>query len=112
MVDRVLSSKGVRRVADRLEDGARDIYTQAREQWPVKSGRSRDALEYGLRIPDPTTLEAFVRNTASYWAYIRKPWPDGNVFVARELILKPGRKEARRIARAMRTELQNLAGGR
>lgn len=112
MVDRVLSSKGVRRVADRLEDSARQLYAQAREQWPEKTGRSRDALEYGLRIPDPTSLEAFVRNTSNYWQYIRRPWPDNNQFVARELILKPGRREAKRIARTMRAELQKLAGGK
>ena len=111
MVDRVLSSKGVRRVADRLENSARDIYTAAREQWPEKTGRSRDALEYGLRIPDPTALEAFVRNTSGYWQYIRRPYPDNNVFVALELILKPGRREAKRIARIMRAEIQKLAGG-
>jgi hypothetical protein len=111
MVDRVLSSQGVRRVADRLEDGARRIYDDARGKWPVASGRSKDALTYGLRLPSPTALEAFVANTSDYWFYIHKPWPEGSVFVARELIIKPGRREAKRIAKTMAHELKKLAGG-
>lgn len=111
MVDRVLSSRGVRRVADRLEDGARRIYRSARSEWPEDTGRSKAALEYGLRLPSPTALEAFVRNTSPYWYYIRKKWPDNNVYVARELILKPGRREAKKIAREMGRELRKLAGG-
>ena len=111
MVDRVLSSKGVRRVANRLERSAKQIHDEASAQWPVASGRSKAALTYGLRLPSSTSLEAFVANTSKYWFYIRKPWPDNNIYVAKELIIKPGRREARRIAKTMTKELKALAGG-
>ena len=111
MVERVLSSRGVRRVAMRLEEGAKRIHDEAQAAWPVDSGRSKEALEYGIRLGTSTSLESFVRNTSSYWMFIRKPWPENNRYVYRELILKPGRREAKRIAKAMKHELRKLAGG-
>lgn len=113
MIDRLLSDTAPL-VRDALEEEARRIYTEARVKWPVATGKSRDALEWGLRIPDPTVLEAFVMNPVDYAWFIREKWPHNKKRVANELLIKPVRRAGRRLARRLATDLKALAtkGGR
>ncbi len=42
--------------ADRLEAEAKAIYDDAQSKWPVKTGRSKAAMRYGLEFQPPSTL--------------------------------------------------------
>jgi len=109
MVDRMLrGSHGA--VVGAMEREAREIFESAYRHWPVKTGKSRAALTHGLRIRDPSTLEAFVGNAVPYVFAITQPWPDRNKRVWRELISKPGKKRATKLAETMGDELRALAG--
>ena len=109
MVARALGGSGSR-VIQRMRAEARDLYGDAYRDWPVASGKSKAALNYALRIPDPSHIEAFVANTAKYAFYIRKPWPDNNKYVYRELVTKPGKRRAKRLAAELAEDLRKLAG--
>ena len=112
-VDRVLSRPSIKAVADRLEEEARQLYEAAREQWPEKTGASKEALEYGLRIPDPTSLEAYVgfnMTEAPYVFYIRQKYPYNNRRVWIELLRKPMRRRVKVLAAELGDELRKAAG--
>lgn len=47
-------------IADRLEGEAKAIYDYAQSKWPVKTGRSKAAMRYGLEFRPPSTLRARV----------------------------------------------------
>lgn len=111
-VDRVLQGTP-KVVADRLEEEARKLYEQAKAQWPEKTGKSKDALEYGLRIPDPSHIEAYVGfdpSKAPYVFYIHEKWPNAKRFVWQELLRKPARKLSKKVAAELGEELRRAAG--
>tara|TARA_R100000664_G_scaffold29383_1_gene41245 strand:- start:339 stop:686 length:348 start_codon:yes stop_codon:yes gene_type:complete len=113
MVDRVLRrSGGV--VVDRLRGDARDLHDAAYRDWYSKiekrSGASQAGLSYAIRIPDPKTVESYVANSAPYVWFIRYPWPENNVYIYRDLLIKPAKRRAKKMATDLGEELRKLAG--
>jgi hypothetical protein len=110
MVERAVRRSNPRLI-DRLEGEAADLHEDAVADWPVKTGRSRAALDHGLRLPSPDKIEAFVgvdTSKADYVYYIRE---DGKS-TWHERVRKPGRERARKLAEALgRDMLVAIKGG-
>ena len=113
--DRVLGSATMRRLTARMEAAAKQIHDQAVADWPVKTGDSRRALIYGVRLPNFSTLEGYVGfdpSVAAYHFYIRRRYPYNNRRVWVDLIRKPSRRLAKQLAGDLRDDLQSAVGGR
>lgn len=94
-----------------LEREGEQLFDDAYARWPVKSGRSRAGLTWGLRLPDANTVEVFLSNSVEYVYYIRTLYPGGQ-HVWTDLVVKPTRKAARKIAEELAEEIANaIAGG-
>ncbi len=94
-------SDAVERAIDRLAPGLRDRMARAMDDlvapvkaaWPVKTGRSRDAFEWGVRLADLDTLEGYAVNDAENYgreyAYLVKGQDGRQIW--REQLEKPAR---------------------
>lgn len=114
MVTNVLRrSGGV--VVDRMRLEAQTLHDEVHRNWYTKiekrTGRSQQGLNYGIAISDPKTVSSFVENSAPYVWFIKFPWPDNHLFIYRELIIKPGKKRTRALAKDLGVELRKLARG-
>lgn len=83
-----------------LNEHVGGLYEEARADWPIKSGYSRDSLEKGL-IVERDRIVFFIRNDSGYARFIkarnlggRRPWT--------KLVISPSRKR--------RSELGVIAG--
>ncbi len=110
MVERVLDG-AARPVVQELESAARTLHAKARAAWPVKSGESKAALSWGIRIPDLEHVEAFVGNTSNYAKFIHRPWPESGKFVFQSLVVVPGRVMTRDLVARLGEQLRRLAAG-
>jgi hypothetical protein len=103
-----LYRRAIERVAPgvlrRIEDATADVFNAARAEWPVKTGRSRDALEHHVTVsPDQTSVRGSITNPVKYARYIRAKKLDGkSAFV--ELLRKPLRARAADLAEVLATE--------
>lgn len=52
-----------------LEEAAGDVGSGARLRWPEKTGRSKKAMRWGVRLRDATTIESYVENDAKNDGY-------------------------------------------
>ena len=108
----------VRRVLDQaapavsraLEEAAERVYRAAAQDWPVKTGRSKAELEYGIRIPGPTAIEAFVRNDAKYAKFIVARNLGYRSAVV-ELLRKPMKRAAAELVEQLGPELRRVIEG-
>ena len=90
---------------DELEDIARETHDDARKRWPVDTGESRAALDYGVRVVrSGTQVEAYVSNDAPHTRYIRSrkitglgEW-DGEKNPFALLVRKPLQSSAKELA--------------
>jgi hypothetical protein len=114
MVERVVRQSGGR-VLDEMKNAADTLFQDAYRHWydniKKRSGKSRSGLGFGVRIASTTSLEAFVANSADYVWYIHYPWPNENKYVMNELVKKPGKKLATKLADDLREDLAKLARG-
>lgn len=115
MVRRVLNESAPK-VIETLERETAELRASAEASWPVGPDRgrrahSRDLFDHGIRLPDGTTIEGFVSNSADYAWYIRtsRNGVNGNAF--QKLVRRPARKMGKRIAEDLADELAALAGG-
>lgn len=83
----------------------RKVYDNAVDQWPVKTGRSKAALEYGLAVESADVVRGFVACDVGYARYIRsiKLPGTGSAFV--ELMRKPVAKAIEPITDALAADL-------
>ena len=100
--------------AEAMSDATASVVRDANKEWPWKTGRSKKAIERGMRFRDDA-VEAFVRNPVRYVYYIRwgRKSPLGRRVggrVVQDLIFKPGLKLADKIAKVSADELARLAG--
>jgi len=102
------------KTAEAMGDATHEVLRGAQKEWPWKTGRSKRALERGMRWR-ADAVEAFVRNPVRYAYYIR--WGEKSGLgrrvggrVVQDLIFKPGLKLADKIARVSADELAKLAG--
>jgi hypothetical protein len=80
-------------VSREIERRIAAVLAEARSEWPVRTGASRDALVGGLRLPDSETLEGFVYDDVDY-AYFIKGKRQGGKSTYVELVRKPMRAAA------------------
>lgn len=73
-----------------LEAEASRLAANARADWPVKTGRSRNSIVFGVRVRSDDRLEAFVGNTVEYVYYIKSRALPRSRSAWQELIRKPG----------------------
>lgn len=99
---------------DRLETGIDGIALDALTRWPVKTGASKRAMEWGVRLPDEDHLEGFVVNTAEHsgkeYAYLIQPKGGGKP-VWRTLVVDPMLARADRIAESLADEAAAIIRG-
>ncbi len=86
------------------------VHAEARASWPVKTGRSRDALEYVIVVESPDMIRATLINTAPYakWIVSLKLPGNGSAFV--ELMRKPMKKVLDPIADALAADIRRAGG--
>lgn len=59
-------------VAERMQEAADGVVATARADWPIKTGKSRDAFKTALTVqPGSFMVEVSVINTAPYTKYIK-----------------------------------------
>ena len=97
-----------------IESAFDEIYTTAKQQWPVRkkgrSKRSRDKLKTGIRITSTGQLSAYIENTAEY-AWAIKVGVDTDTYlplgkrVANELMWKPVKKQTKPIMQAVASDI-------
>ena len=93
-----------------LEAEAQRLGENARAEWPVKTGRSRAAIVYGVRVVGGDGLESFVANTAAYVFYI-KGRAQGGKSAWQELIRKPGLASVPRLLEILGNAMGDVLGG-
>lgn len=108
MLRRVLNESAAR-VLSRMESELGKVLANARQEWPVKTGRSRERLRLVSTVA-PNGIEVSLVNDADYVYYIkavdlggRSPW--------RELVHKPLRRVERKLATELRADLIALMEG-
>lgn len=104
-------------VLDRLEQEARDHYETAQKAWPVKTGRSKRAMNWWVRLPrgDMSVLEGFVGfepgEEGSSYAHLIKGKKDGGKQSWRVHLQVPMRERATELNRDIAAILvSGLAG--
>lgn len=104
-----------------MENEARIIYTDARARWPVKTGRSRDALQMRVALE----AEAVEVAITDYARVPKKGGGDGPLYAHfvrslkvpntgrawLELVRKPMAAARKRLAQDLAEDLARLAGG-
>lgn len=92
-------------VRERLEQEARDHYDAAQRAWPVKTGRSKRAMNWWVRLPrgDMSVLEGFVGfepgEEGSSYAHLVKGLKDGGKQSWRVHLQQPMRERAMNLHR-------------
>lgn len=92
-------------VLERLEQEARDHYESAQKAWPVKSGRSKKAMNWWVRLPrgDMSIIEGFVGfepgEPGSAYAHLIKGKRDGGKQSWRVHLQQPMRERAMNLHR-------------
>lgn len=81
------------------------VYDNAVDQWPVKTGRSKAALEHGIAVESADVVRGFVACDVGYARYIKslKLPGTGSAFV--ELLRKPMKKAVEPIVEALAEDL-------
>lgn len=81
-------------ILTRMEMVIAEVYDEARQQWPVRTGRSRDGLQRWVTVtPDGMRIVGSITNDVDYARYIKAKKLGGrSAFV--ELLRKPLRKRA------------------
>ena len=82
-----------------IERSTRALYESARDEWPVKTGRSRSALEWGVRVEGDGRVAGFIRNPVPYLIYIRRKKDHKNPWIT--LVRQPAHRDADRLALAI-----------
>ena len=84
-----------------LDEEVGAIYSEARRQWPIKTGESKAALKFSVRVVGDKIV-ASISNDVEYTKYIRTSRRRGllsrAVPVWNSLVIRPGRRHAERIA--------------
>lgn len=98
-------------LVNRVEATAQGIYRGAFDRWPVRTGRSRAALAWEVRLaPDLSSIRARVSNSAPYAKYVPVRSLGGkNAFV--ELLRKPTLAAGREIALEVAEVVERTLGG-
>lgn len=109
--DRMIESllgDGPKKVLDRMKEETQQLVNEAKSDWPVKTGKSRDALRIESTVT-PKGVEVNVINDVDYVYYIKaldlagkNPW--------RELVVKASKKLEKELAEELGEELLKLAG--
>jgi hypothetical protein len=113
-------ANGAPEVAKALDEEAERIYAEARAGWPVKTGRSRDALDHGIRILSETKVQAWLLNASPYAKFVMLGGPNdpGRKMKGRgktamnELIRRPANAAGRRIADMIGERVVTMVWGR
>lgn len=99
-------------VRERLEREARELYEEARAGWPVKTGRSRDALQWGVRIPDDDSIESHVgvdpKSDAVEYFHLIKGRKHRGKQTWRVLLQRPAQERARKLGEDLKDVLMNI----
>lgn len=96
----------------RVELAIAEVYDEARQQWPVRTGRSRDGLQRHVTIaPDGARIVGSITNDVDYSRFIKARKLGGrSAFV--ELLRKPLRRRADELSTVLaRQAASSLRGG-
>ena len=88
----------------KLEETGEELYADAYDKWPVKTGKSKSLLFWHVRLKNLTRIELVIGCDADYSFYITEPWPSKKR-PWRELLLKPTKKAYSRLSDELREHL-------
>lgn len=95
-------------VVDAMENSLDRIYKEALTEWPVKTGRSKRALDWEIRVSE-NAIQGTMFNPVDYVIYIKGDNQGGkSTWIT--LIRRPMNKDAKRIAEETAEELVALRG--
>lgn len=90
-------------VVHALEESADQVYQDALASWPVKTGKSKAALEQSLRVSSDR-VEAHISNPVEYVYYIRGK-AQGGKSTWTKLVRTPMRKAGKRLVKELGPEI-------
>jgi hypothetical protein len=105
-LDRVLR-EAAPRTMDAIERTTEKLATDAQNNWPEKTGRSKAGFEYGVRLPSLNRVEGYIRNNVDY-AYYIKGKAQGGRNTWQELAVKPVKKALPDLIEDIRDEITGL----
>lgn len=97
-------------VTRRIEEETGKVFASALHDWPIKTGKSKRALDQGIRVPNATTVEGFIRNDVPYAFYIKGMKQRGKSTWV-ELVRKPMQAAAKVVADELGPDLRRAMGG-
>jgi len=103
-------------VVETLEDKVEPILSDAKEKWPVRSGKSKEGFSINLAVhPDSYKILIDVSNTEFYTKFIKNSTKVGDKKdairprnPAKEHLIKPARKAAKELKAELVTLLAEL----
>ncbi len=95
--------QGWKPIVDRLESEAKTIWTTAQSEWPVKTGRSKAAMRYGVQFNYPNVVRSSVyidpTSEASKYVYYIKGRQDKGRTTWIVRVREPAEKRAKDFAK-------------
>lgn len=109
-------NEGFKATADGLEAEAKHIFDHAHANWPVKTGRSKKALRYGLQFLPPRTLKSTVyvdpESEAASYVYYIKGLKHGGKSTWVTLVRKPANDRKKELAKELAVRFRYSVGTR
>lgn len=106
-------------VLPRMEAEAEDLYNAAQAKWPVKTGRSKAAMNWWIRFPRPDPLdriEAFVGfepgEPGSKYAHLVKGRKDDGKQSWRVHLLRPAQERGEKLGTDIAAMVADILAGR
>lgn len=106
MVERVIR-ESAKSVIGPMEDTANKIVSDAKEMWPVKTGKSKAGLTVITRLSG-TAVEVVITDPVPY-TYLIKGLTTSGKNTWNELIAKPSKKAGKQLGNELSSELIALA---
>ena len=87
-------------ICQEFEIATKDVYDISFENWPEKTGNSKNKLSYAMFF-NQTTIEGKVFANADYSKYIHKPKPFDSVYIWQEYMIKPQKERIKPLTEAL-----------
>lgn len=83
-------------IVEAMEDVAFEIYNEAFDKWPIRTGFSQSQLDVKTFFTE-NKIEVKILANAPYTKYIHEKAPFSTVFVWQELLLKPQKEKTKKL---------------
>jgi hypothetical protein len=97
-------------VVTEIEQATGAVHDSAAVKWPVKTGDSKAALEWGLQMPTTSRVQGTISNDVGY-AYMIKGKAQSGRSTWQELVAKPMLAASKVLVNKIEDELRQAARG-